>query len=103
MPSTVSPTITIVAKTGLRIETRVIHMGPDPLFSRFPVRNFRCDVAVAGESDVTVPALIDARAGVPRDEAAIAASGVDLISCGWITHSAPCLDIGLDFDSLTAS
>ena len=33
---------------------------------------------------------------------AIAASGVDLISCGWITHSAPCLDIGLDFDSLTA-
>jgi len=34
---------------------------------------------------------------------AIAASGVDLISCGWITHSAPCLDIGLDFDSLTAS
>jgi len=27
---------------------------------------------------------------------AIAASGVDLISCGWITHSAPILDIGLD-------
>ncbi|MDE1172548.1 MAG: carboxylating nicotinate-nucleotide diphosphorylase [Parvibaculaceae bacterium] len=34
--------------------------------------------------------------------AAIAASGVDLISCGWITHSAPCLDLGLDFDELTA-
>jgi nicotinate-nucleotide pyrophosphorylase (carboxylating) len=34
---------------------------------------------------------------------AIAASGVDLISCGWITHSAPCLDVGLDFDELTAS
>jgi len=33
---------------------------------------------------------------------AIAAAGVDLISCGWITHSAPCLDIGLDFDRLTA-
>jgi nicotinate-nucleotide pyrophosphorylase (carboxylating) len=27
---------------------------------------------------------------------AIAASGVDLISCGWITHSAPILDLGLD-------
>jgi len=27
---------------------------------------------------------------------AIAASGVDVISCGWITHSAPILDIGLD-------
>jgi nicotinate-nucleotide pyrophosphorylase (carboxylating) len=28
---------------------------------------------------------------------AIAASGVDLISAGWITHSAAALDIGLDF------
>lgn len=28
----------------------------------------------------------------------IAATGVDLISCGWITHSAPILDIGLDID-----
>ncbi len=29
--------------------------------------------------------------------AAIAATGVDLISVGWITHSAPILDIGLDY------
>jgi nicotinate-nucleotide pyrophosphorylase (carboxylating) len=28
---------------------------------------------------------------------AIAASGVDLISIGWLTHSAPALDIGLDY------
>lgn len=28
--------------------------------------------------------------------AAVAESGVDAISSGWITHSAPCLDIGLD-------
>lgn len=28
---------------------------------------------------------------------AIAESGVDLISVGWVTHSAPALDIGLDF------
>jgi nicotinate-nucleotide pyrophosphorylase (carboxylating) len=26
----------------------------------------------------------------------VAATGVDLISCGWITHSAPILDLGLD-------
>lgn len=31
--------------------------------------------------------------------AAIAESGVDLISVGWITHSAPCLDLGLDFSA----
>jgi nicotinate-nucleotide pyrophosphorylase (carboxylating) len=28
---------------------------------------------------------------------AIAEAGVDLLSAGWITHSAPCLDLGLDF------
>lgn len=30
---------------------------------------------------------------------AIAATGVDLISVGWLTHSAPALDIGLDWDT----
>jgi nicotinate-nucleotide pyrophosphorylase (carboxylating) len=29
----------------------------------------------------------------------IAATGVDLISIGWLTHSAPVLDIGLDFEA----
>ncbi|MBO9195192.1 carboxylating nicotinate-nucleotide diphosphorylase [Rhizobium sp. 16-449-1b] len=33
----------------------------------------------------------------PETARDIAASGVDLISVGWITHSAPILDIGLDF------
>ena len=31
-----------------------------------------------------------------RGAAAIAESGVDLISVGWLTHSARVLDIGLD-------
>lgn len=43
-------------------------------------------------------ALTEASGGVTPDSAgAIAASGVDLISVGWITHSAPILDIGLDY------
>jgi nicotinate-nucleotide pyrophosphorylase (carboxylating) len=33
----------------------------------------------------------------PITAPAIAASGVDLISVGWLTHSAPTLDIGLDW------
>ncbi|MCI0599612.1 MAG: carboxylating nicotinate-nucleotide diphosphorylase [Beijerinckiaceae bacterium] len=33
----------------------------------------------------------------PESAQAIAATGVDLISAGWLTHSAPALDIGLDF------
>lgn len=42
-------------------------------------------------------AVTEASGGVtPSTVAAIAASGVDLISVGWCTHSAPVLDIGLD-------
>jgi nicotinate-nucleotide pyrophosphorylase (carboxylating) len=33
----------------------------------------------------------------PETAPAVAATGVDLISIGWLTHSAPALDIGLDF------
>ncbi|MCD2177891.1 carboxylating nicotinate-nucleotide diphosphorylase [Rhizobium sp. C1] len=42
-------------------------------------------------------AITEASGGItPETAAAIAGSGVDLLSIGWITHSAPCLDIGLD-------
>ncbi len=34
----------------------------------------------------------------PATAPLVAASGVDLISIGWLTHSAPILDIGLDFE-----
>lgn len=39
---------------------KVINMGPDPIFSRHPVRNFPSDITIAGENSVTIPALIDA-------------------------------------------
>jgi nicotinate-nucleotide pyrophosphorylase (carboxylating) len=48
-------------------------------------------------------AIVDGRAVTeasgrisPETVAAVAATGVDLISSGWITHSAPILDLGLD-------
>ncbi len=42
---------------------------------------------------------LEASGGVTLETvAAIAATGVDLISVGWITHSAPTLDVALDFD-----
>jgi nicotinate-nucleotide pyrophosphorylase (carboxylating) len=44
-------------------------------------------------------AIVEASGQVTKETApAIAATGVDVISCGWITHSAPFLDIGLDFE-----
>jgi nicotinate-nucleotide pyrophosphorylase (carboxylating) len=36
----------------------------------------------------------------PTTAPTIAATGVDLISIGWLTHSAPILDIGLDYQEL---
>src|SRR3954449_5555510 len=42
-------------------------------------------------------AITEASGRITRDSAPeIAAAGVDLISSGWITHSAPILDLGLD-------
>ncbi|MGD0308479.1 MAG: carboxylating nicotinate-nucleotide diphosphorylase [Acidobacteriota bacterium] len=42
-------------------------------------------------------ALTEASGGItPENAAAIAAAGVDLLSLGWITHSAPALDVSLD-------
>jgi len=49
-------------------------------------------VRIVGGSLIT-----EASGGVrPETIAAIAATGVDLISVGWLTHGAPALDLGLD-------
>ena len=44
-------------------------------------------------------AIAEASGGITLDTVrAVAESGVNLISVGWITHSAPTLDVALDFD-----
>ena len=44
-------------------------------------------------------AITEASGGItPETAAAIAATGVDLLSLGWLTHSAPALDVALDVD-----
>jgi nicotinate-nucleotide pyrophosphorylase (carboxylating) len=43
--------------------------------------------------------VLEASGGITLETVrAVAESGVDVISVGWITHSAPALDVGLDFD-----
>jgi nicotinate-nucleotide pyrophosphorylase (carboxylating) len=43
-------------------------------------------------------AVVEASGGItPASVRAVAETGVDIISTGWITHSAPALDIALDF------
>jgi nicotinate-nucleotide pyrophosphorylase (carboxylating) len=49
-------------------------------------------------SRVDGAAVTEASGGIdPTIVTAIAATGVDVISTGWITHSAPALDVALDF------
>jgi nicotinate-nucleotide pyrophosphorylase (carboxylating) len=61
------------------------NMGPDTLRRAVGMVGGRAITEASGRITVeTAPA--------------IAAAGVDLISSGWITHSAPILDLGLDID-----
>ena len=65
------------------------------LLDNFSIADLRKAAALARGRAVT-----EASGGVtPETAAAVAATGVDLISVGWITHSAPALDVGLDFDA----
>jgi acetolactate synthase-1/2/3 large subunit len=38
-------------------DCRVVHIGVDPLFSRYPIRGFPCDVAIAGLPRLVLPKL----------------------------------------------
>jgi acetolactate synthase I/II/III large subunit len=42
---------------GPKREAKVIHVGPDPLFARYPLRGFRADLSLAGAVGPTLQAL----------------------------------------------
>jgi nicotinate-nucleotide pyrophosphorylase (carboxylating) len=60
--------------------------------------NMSLDDLRRGVKMIAGRAIIEASGRVTSETApAIAETGVDLISIGWLTHSAPILDIGLDY------
>jgi nicotinate-nucleotide pyrophosphorylase (carboxylating) len=75
----------------------VLPAGPDIVL----VDNMPPDVlrrAVALRNELAPGVELEASGGIHLDNvAAIAATGVDRISIGGLTHSAPALDIGLDW------
>jgi nicotinate-nucleotide pyrophosphorylase (carboxylating) len=76
-----------------------LRLAPDAvLLDNMTVDDLRQAVAmVAGR------AITEASGRITLDTVAeIAATGVDLISVGWLTHSAPILDIGLDCAALAS-
>ena len=63
------------------------------LLDNFSLPDLRRAVALARGR-----AVIEASGGITLESvSAVAAAGVDLISTGFITQSAPALDVGLDF------
>ena len=62
------------------------------LLDNFSLERLREAVAMAKGKAIT-----EASGGItPQTAAAIAATGVDLLSMGWLTHSAPALDVAMD-------
>jgi acetolactate synthase I/II/III large subunit len=41
-------------------QCRVVHLGVDPLFERYPIRGFPCDLAITARPAAALPALADA-------------------------------------------
>src|SRR5262250_2163005 len=52
----------IPSRTGPAHDCKVIQCGLDPLFTRYPIRGFPCDVAITGSSVATLAALTAALA-----------------------------------------
>ena len=65
------------------------------LLDNMTLEDLRRAVAMVGDRAITEASGRIA----PATAAQVAATGVDLISVGWLTHSAPVLDIGLDFQA----
>jgi acetolactate synthase-1/2/3 large subunit len=49
---------------------KVIHMGLDPLFARYGIRNFPCDLAIPGDPALSLPLLVEAldRRSIDKNE-----------------------------------
>ncbi|WP_420327165.1 carboxylating nicotinate-nucleotide diphosphorylase [Mameliella sp.] len=91
-----------MVKVEIEVDTldqlrEVLEIGADAVL----LDNMDPDALHKAVNMVAGRAITEASGGItPDTAAAVAASGVDLISLGWITHSAPTLDIGLDFVSV---
>ena len=75
---------------------RILELGVDAVLldNMGPEQLRRAVEIVAGR------AITEASGGItPQTASAIAASGVDLLSVGWLTHSAPVLDVGFDLET----
>ena len=71
----------------------LLHLGVDAvLLDNMAPEQLATAVVLVGGRMIT-----EASGGIaPASARSVAESGVDLLSLGWLTHSAPTLDVGLD-------
>ncbi|WP_136621132.1 MULTISPECIES: carboxylating nicotinate-nucleotide diphosphorylase [Mesorhizobium] len=85
--------IEVEVDTLAQLEEALAHTPDAVLLDNMSVDELRQAVAmVAGRAITEASGRITAAIAQ-----AVAATGIDLISIGWLTHSAPILDIGLDY------
>ncbi len=90
-----------LVRIELEVETlaqveEALALGVDVLL----LDNMDADTMRAAAALAKGRALTEASGGIrPETVAAVAATGVDLISAGWLTHSAPVLDVALDIST----
>jgi nicotinate-nucleotide pyrophosphorylase (carboxylating) len=88
-----------LVKVELEVDTleqleRALELGVEAVL----LDNFALDDLRQAVSLCRGRALTEASGGITPDTIrAVAATGVDLISVGWLTHSAPALDVGMDW------
>lgn len=58
----------------LRPDVRIIHIGQDPLYARFPVRNFASHLSLPGDTGDTITLLLEAMAKTPTSDSPTRAS-----------------------------
>jgi len=74
----------------------VIEAGADVVM----LDNMAPDLLRAAVEQTSGRCLLDASGGISvANVRSVAETGVELISVGWITHSAPALDVALDFEA----
>jgi nicotinate-nucleotide pyrophosphorylase (carboxylating) len=78
-----------------QLEQALCHRVDAVMLDNMTSEELRQAVAMVGDRAITEASGRINAATV----ASVAATGVDLISVGWLTHSAPTLDIGLDFQA----
>jgi acetolactate synthase-1/2/3 large subunit len=63
----------LISQANPKAEAKVVHIGPDPLFARYPMRSFRTDIALTGLVAPALAQLLERALAHAPSEATLAA------------------------------